>query len=538
MNASGTRMRPARHPLAPSPPISGARTPEITLLTATCRACVRTAGERAAGARTCCSFCGSVCWWWCWWRGVLLRFGRHARDFATHPSDLTASASRHLHISLAWFYGLIDVYVPTLESSLLLRIDSPQRIITTTMGQEISEPIDESVEPYFLARRDLKSMAEYIASEKCNKIAVMVGAGISTSAGIPDFRSPDTGLYANLKRLDLPEPEAVFDISYFRKNPLPFYTLAHDLYPGRYRPTITHSFIRLLHDKGLLARCWTQNIDTLERAAGVPGEKLIEAHGSFASQRCVDCKEPYPDDLMRATLTAATSPPDIPTCISTPQCGGLVKPDIVFFGEPLPATFVTSQAELEDIDLAIVMGTSLTVFPFASLPMRVPRGLPRLLINKEKVGELGSRSDDVILLRQCDEGVRELCAQLGWLDELEALWAATETEEMRAAREEEARKRAVPLSDRLDEEVDKLTRDVEQSLKVSQEHKSWVETLLEKEKDKQKQEAHSLEVSGPDSPILGYKAAEPAVAADPITKDAEKEDEVKKEETKEEVKDA
>jgi NAD-dependent histone deacetylase SIR2 len=108
------------------------------------------------------------------------------------------------------------------------------------------------------------------------------GAGISTSAGIPDFRSPETGLYANLSRLNLPYAEAVFDISYFRNNPEPFYTLAQELYPGKYRPTITHSFINLLHKKGLLLKLFTQNIDCLEREAGVPAEMIIEAHGSFA----------------------------------------------------------------------------------------------------------------------------------------------------------------------------------------------------------------------------------------------------------------
>ena len=108
------------------------------------------------------------------------------------------------------------------------------------------------------------------------------GAGISTSAGIPDFRSPETGLYANLERLNLPHPEAVFELSFFRENPLPFYTLAQELYPGKYRPTITHSFINLLHEKGLLLKLFTQNIDCLEREAGVPGDLIIEAHGSFA----------------------------------------------------------------------------------------------------------------------------------------------------------------------------------------------------------------------------------------------------------------
>lgn len=114
------------------------------------------------------------------------------------------------------------------------------------------------------------------------------GAGISTSAGIPDFRSPDTGLYSNLARLDLPYPEAIFDISFFRNNPLPFYTLAHELYPGKHRPTIAHSFVRMLSDKGILLKLFTQNIDCLEREAGIPDYQIVEAHGSFARQRCIE----------------------------------------------------------------------------------------------------------------------------------------------------------------------------------------------------------------------------------------------------------
>ncbi|KAF3928039.1 hypothetical protein AA313_de0201783 [Arthrobotrys entomopaga] len=383
------------------------------------------------------------------------------------------------------------------------------------MGQELSEPIDESIEPLHLARRDLKSIAAYIASGECRRIALMVGAGISTSAGIPDFRSPDTGLYANLKRLDLPEPEAVFELNYFRSNPLPFYTLAHDLYPGKYRPTITHSFIRLLHDKGLLKLCWTQNIDTLERAAGVPADKIVEAHGSFATQRCIECKHPYPDDLMKQHILS--TPVEIPHCIDTPQCGGLVKPDIVFFGEPLPDTFSNSLNLLEDVDLAIVMGTSLTVYPFASLPMRVPEGPPRLLINKERVGEIGSRRDDVVFLKECDDGVRKLCEEIGWLEELEELWKDTETEKSREEREEAERRAKIPLEERLDEEVHKLAKDVEESLKISKEHKVWVEGQLDKldNKDKVVDEKdvgdEAKYITEPESPILGYKSMDDAI---------------------------
>ncbi|KAK5280271.1 Sir2 histone deacetylase Hst2, partial [Cryomyces antarcticus] len=176
------------------------------------------------------------------------------------------------------------------------------------MGQESSSPVDEATPPRTLQSRTLEGLAGYIRDGRAKRVVVMTGAGISTSAGIPDFRSPTTGLYANLARLNLPYAEAVFDISYFRQNPRPFYTLAHELYPGKYRPTITHCFIRLLHDKGLLLKLFTQNIDCLEREAGVPDDKIVEAHGSFARQSCIECKTPYPDDLIRKHIDEMAIP--------------------------------------------------------------------------------------------------------------------------------------------------------------------------------------------------------------------------------------
>ncbi|KAF2211369.1 hypothetical protein CERZMDRAFT_112803 [Cercospora zeae-maydis SCOH1-5] len=284
------------------------------------------------------------------------------------------------------------------------------------MGNEESTPIDESTPPNTLSGRTLEALAEYIKSGKVRKVVVMTGAGISTSAGIPDFRSPETGLYANLARLNLPYAEAVFDISYFKEHPEPFYALAHELYPGKYRPTITHSFISLLHKKGLLLKCFTQNIDCLEQEAGVPDEMMIAAHGSFAKQSCIECKDPYPSDEIKVHVANKT----IPHCH---HCKGLVKPEIVFFGEQLPAAFFEARDLPREADLAIVMGTSLTVQPFASLPGFAREQTPRLLINKERVGNLGTRADDVLLLEDCDSGVRRLAEACGWLEELEALSA-------------------------------------------------------------------------------------------------------------------
>jgi NAD-dependent SIR2 family protein deacetylase len=77
---------------------------------------------------------------------------------------------------------------------------------------------------------------------------------VSTASGIPDFRTPGTGLYSQLEAYDLPTPEAIFELSYFRRNPKPFHLLARELFPGGYPPTRAHSFMKLLHDKGLLLR--------------------------------------------------------------------------------------------------------------------------------------------------------------------------------------------------------------------------------------------------------------------------------------------
>lgn len=294
----------------------------------------------------------------------------------------------------------------------------------------------------------------------------MSGAGISTSAGIPDFRSPETGLYANLARLNLPYAEAVFSIEYFRQRPEAFYTLAQELYPGKWRPTITHMFIALLHRKGLLLKHFTQNIDCLDREAGVPGEMVIEAHGSFATSRCIDCKNPYPNEEMLAHVNKM----EIPRCHT---CSGLVKPDIVFFGEALPAAFFEGQNLPRQADLVIVLGSSLSVAPFSQLPGLTSDGVPRLLVNNEPVGDMGTRADDVMELGDCDTGIRKLAEALGWLEELENMWNEIgrkfgiephpKPEKMERSRDEI-----------LEDEVNKMTREVEDTLNLTQQQTAKV----------------------------------------------------------------
>ena len=258
-----------------------------------------------------------------------------------------------------------------------------------------------------------------------------------------------TGLYDNLAKYNLPEPTAVFDINFFRDNPAPFYQLARELFPGQYQPTPTHNFIRLLYDRGILLRCFTQNIDSLEAEAGIPKDKIVAAHGNFDSATCIDTGEKVPIDEVRAAIMAG---PDGCKALND-KYAGLVKPDIVFFGEKLPDRFYalagmrpasigmndseSSESDFEKCDLLIVMGTSLVVQPFASLIDKVPSSCPRLLLNREPVAKYNpvmalmgrdtgfrfldaSNYRDVCHLADCDDAVKELASLLAWSTHLDA----------------------------------------------------------------------------------------------------------------------
>ncbi|KAG5652261.1 hypothetical protein H0H81_005614 [Sphagnurus paluster] len=269
-----------------------------------------------------------------------------------------------------------------------------------------------------------------------------------------------TTLQSNLARFNLPFPEAVFNLDFFRRNPVPFYTLAAELYPGAFRPTPTHAFIKLLSDKGLLHTCFTQNIDNLERIAGVPENKIVEAHGSFASQHCIECKALFDGDEMRQLVLGKYKDGE-PIRIPRYQrvgCAGLVKPDIVFFGEQLPERFKASKPFAAAADLLLILGTSLTVTPFSSLATIVHREhCPRILINPGKAGNMGQRKRDVVLLGKCDEIVRELCMALGWSEDLERMWATMGKQVELADQQERAKaENAVTANNRREFREDQL----------------------------------------------------------------------------------
>ena len=130
---------------------------------------------------------------------------------------------------------------------------------------------------------DMAGISEHI--KNAQHVIVMTGAGISTNAHIPDFRSDSFGLYSRLQKYNLPHPTAVFTLDYFLHNPRPFFDIAHELFPAMEsaKPTAAHYFIKLLDAKQLLLRHYTQNIDGLEDLTGLDLNKTVQAHGNIRS---------------------------------------------------------------------------------------------------------------------------------------------------------------------------------------------------------------------------------------------------------------
>jgi len=246
--------------------------------------------------------------------------------------------------------------------------------------------------------------------QRSKKIVVLTGAGVSTSCGIPDFRSRN-GVYARLSVdfPDLPDPQAMFCINYFKKDQRPFFKFPKEIYPGQFKPSISHKFIKLIESNGKLLRNYTQNIDTLEKSANI--ENVITCHGSFSTASCTNCKYQVDGSFIKDDIFNQK----IPIC---PRCSEedsetlcVLKPDIVFFGESLPDEFHDSIAkDKEECDLLIVIGSSLKVRPVASIPTSIPADVPQILINRENLSHM---TFDVELLGDCDIIVQELCNRLG-----------------------------------------------------------------------------------------------------------------------------
>lgn len=205
--------------------------------------------------------------------------------------------------------------------------------------------------------------------EEAGSIVVLTGAGISTNAGIPDFRGPQ-GLYVTKKY----DADKIFDIGSFYSDPKPFYEFAHDFISleEKIQPTAAHRFLSLLEEKGKLKGVITQNIDALHQKAG--SKKVYEMHGSFWHSACIECGAPYSYEELKERMRKTF----VPLC----RCSSVIKPDIVFFGENVKY-FQEAAALAESSDLFMVIGSSCVVFPAAMVPALAPGKI--ILINKGKV---------------------------------------------------------------------------------------------------------------------------------------------------------
>ena len=206
-------------------------------------------------------------------------------------------------------------------------------------------------------RDSARRLAELLVQSE--RTVALTGAGISVPSGIPDFRSPGSGLW---ERVD---PMEVAHIDVFRRDPerfwafygQRFHTLEHK------RPNRAHELLAELEHTGLLQAVITQNIDGLHRRAG--SRELVEVHGTIAHSSCARCGNSYPLAEVRARQLADGR--GVPRC----GCGEPLKPDVVLFGEYLPAgVFERAEKLAEQADLMLCIGSSLEVYPVAELPLR------------------------------------------------------------------------------------------------------------------------------------------------------------------------
>uniref|UniRef100_A0A0N5AMT8 NAD-dependent protein deacetylase sir-2.1 n=1 Tax=Syphacia muris TaxID=451379 RepID=A0A0N5AMT8_9BILA len=235
---------------------------------------------------------------------------------------------------------------------------------------------------------------------RSKSILVLTGAGVSVSCGIPDFRSKD-GIYARLRVdfPDLPDPTAMFDINYFARNPKPFFEFAREIFPGQFEASISHYFIKRLEMENKLLRNYTQNIDTLEQVAGIT--KIVQCHGSFSKATCRYCGTQVDGMSLKDDIAAKR----IAMCQVCKDPRGILKPDIVFFGEDLSDEFHERMVEdRPEADLLVVMGSSLKVQPVALIPFSVEPNVPQILINRES---LSNYTPDIELLGNMDARLPE-----------------------------------------------------------------------------------------------------------------------------------
>ena len=204
--------------------------------------------------------------------------------------------------------------------------------------------------------------------EESSRIVFFGGAGVSTESGIPDFRSVD-GLYRQKFEYT---PETIISHSFYERNPEYFFRFYREkMLPLGFEPNVTHKVLARWEAEGKLSAVVTQNIDGLHQKAG--SKRVYELHGSVLRNYCVRCGKFHSAEFVKEAQ-------GIPTC----ACGGRVKPDVVLYEESLDGDTIEKSVDaIEEADLLIVAGTSLTVYPAAGL-INYYRGNRLVLINRDE----------------------------------------------------------------------------------------------------------------------------------------------------------
>ena len=213
---------------------------------------------------------------------------------------------------------------------------------------------------------NIDTLIDWIKDAK--KIVFFGGAGVSTESGLKDFRSVD-GLYN--EKYDYP-PEEILSHTFFIENTEEFYKFYKDkLNTTNYKPNITHIVLAELERIGKLSSVITQNIDGFHQDAG--SKKVLELHGTIKKNHCMECNKFYDDKYVFEST-------GVPKC----TCGGIIKPDVVLYEEPLDDnTVIEAIKEIRECDLLIIGGTSLNVYPAAGY-INYYNGNHLVLINKDK----------------------------------------------------------------------------------------------------------------------------------------------------------
>lgn len=214
---------------------------------------------------------------------------------------------------------------------------------------------------------DTRKFAELINLSK--KIVFFGGAGVSTESGLKDYRSAD-GIYFTAQNFGRP-PEEILSRDCFFQDPELFYKFYRAFFLQTAEPNFTHEFLVRLEKSGKDVTVVTQNIDGLHQAAG--SRKVFELHGTTSSYTCIKCGKKYGPKRIKS------SPENIPKC----DCGGILKPDVVLYGEQLDEKTVNGAVKaISEADLLIVGGTSLAVYPAAGF-VRFFSGNAKVLINRD-----------------------------------------------------------------------------------------------------------------------------------------------------------